>query len=387
MLDGRVLAVTALIAVATGLGFALLPALRLTGGDAHEELRSGARQAGAAGHSRLRRLLVGGQMALALMLLVGAGLLLRSLLALTRVDPGFRAAGVVTASLPLRPDAAADAPRTWRFADDLLERIEALPEVESASLTSGLSLRGGGWGKHVSFGDRPPPASRDQVPTVGYRLVSRDYFRTLGVRLVAGRPFTRATAPTGPRSQSSTRPWRAAPGPAAIRSAPRSGWTARRDGLDHRAGGVPLPATHRGRCRGGRAVRVAGPAARAGGVPALRPEHRDPVRTVPGGADAGRAGARIPGWGRRSRGPDDAPGGGGDRERADARIGRAAALRGGAGVGLRRARARARARRRVRRGGAVRGPAPASWRSGSPSARESGRSCGWCSGKVPGRPW
>ena len=197
-LDGRVLAVTALIAVATGLGFALLPALRLTGRESHEELRSGSRQAGAAGHRRLRQVLVGGQVALALVLLVGAGLLLRSLLALTQVDPGFRAAGVVTASLPLRPDAANDAPRTWRFADDLLERVGAQPEVESAALTSGLSLRGGGWGKNVSFADRPAPTSKDGIPTVGYRLVSRDYFRTLGVRMVAGRPFDqgdRADAP------------------------------------------------------------------------------------------------------------------------------------------------------------------------------------------------
>ena len=196
-LDARVLAVTAMIAVATGLAFALLPALRLTGGNAHEELRSGARQTSAAGHHRLRRLLVGGQVALALMLLVGAGLLLRSLLALTQVDPGFRAAGVVTATLPLRPTAALDAPRLWRFADELLERVEAQPDVESAALTSGLSLRGGGWSKMVSFGDRAPPATRDQVPVVGYRLVSRDYFRTLGVRLVAGRAFDQGDRPDG----------------------------------------------------------------------------------------------------------------------------------------------------------------------------------------------
>ncbi|HEU4955234.1 MAG TPA: ADOP family duplicated permease, partial [Gemmatimonadales bacterium] len=188
-LDGRVLAVTALIAVATGLGFALLPALRLTAGENHEELRSGARHTGPGDQQRLRRLLVGGQVALTLVLLVGAGLLLRSLVALTQVDPGFRSLGVVTASLPLRSDAATDAPRTWRFADELLERVRALPEVETAALTSGLSLRGGGWGKMVSFADRPLPSSRDQVPSVGYRLVSRDYFRTLGVRLLYGRAF------------------------------------------------------------------------------------------------------------------------------------------------------------------------------------------------------
>jgi putative ABC transport system permease protein len=196
-LDSRVLAATALITVATGLGFALLPALRLTGGAHHDELRGGARLAGAAGHRRLRRVLVGGQVALTLVLLVGAGLLLRSLLALTRVDPGFRSSGVVTASLPLRPHAGVAAAGTWRFADELLGRIETQPEVESAAVTSGLSLRGGGWGKMVSFGDRPPPESRDQVPVVSYRLVSRDYFRTLGVRLVAGRAFDQGDRDAG----------------------------------------------------------------------------------------------------------------------------------------------------------------------------------------------
>jgi putative ABC transport system permease protein len=196
-LDGRVLAVTALIAVATGLGFALLPALRLTGGEAHEELRSGTRHTGVAAHRRLRRLLVSGQVALALMLLVGAGLLLRSLIALTQVDPGFRAAGVLTATLPLQPTATVDATRLWHFADDLLASLESRPEIESAALTSGLSLRGGGWAKMVSFADRAPPATRDQVPVVGYRLVSRDYFRTLGVRLLAGRAFDQSDRSDG----------------------------------------------------------------------------------------------------------------------------------------------------------------------------------------------
>jgi putative ABC transport system permease protein len=70
--------------------------------------------------------------------------------------------------------------------------------VESAALTSGLSLSGGGWVKWITFGDRSQPASLDQVPSVRYRLVSRDYFRTLGVRLVAGRGFEPADRPSSP---------------------------------------------------------------------------------------------------------------------------------------------------------------------------------------------
>lgn len=188
-IDGRVLVATLAVTVLTGLGFALLPALRLTRGETHDQLRSGARQSGFAGHRRLRQVLVGGQVALALILLVGSGLLLRSFVAMTRVDPGFRATDLVTASLPIRTAAYPEATRTWQFADQLLERVKALPQVESAALTSALSLRGGGWGKRVTFADRPLPTTPDQVPTVGYRLVSHDYFRTLGVRLITGRMF------------------------------------------------------------------------------------------------------------------------------------------------------------------------------------------------------
>ncbi|HEY7611841.1 MAG TPA: ABC transporter permease [Gemmatimonadales bacterium] len=188
-LDGRSLALAFGIAAVTGVGFALLPALRLTRGEDHQELRGGTRQSGPMGHRRLRRLLVGAQVALTLVLLVGSGLLLRSFLALTSVDPGFRAGGLVTASLPVGTAEYLDASRVHRFADELLAQVEALPGVHSAALTSGLSLRGGGWGKGVTFADRPLPTSTDQVPTVGYRLVSHGYFRTLGVRPIAGRTF------------------------------------------------------------------------------------------------------------------------------------------------------------------------------------------------------
>ena len=101
VLDGRVLGLALAITFVTGVAFALLPALRLTRREDHEELRGGARLSGPAGHRRLRRVLVGGQVALALVLLVGSGLLLRSFVAMTQVDPGFRAADLVTASLPM----------------------------------------------------------------------------------------------------------------------------------------------------------------------------------------------------------------------------------------------------------------------------------------------
>jgi putative ABC transport system permease protein len=188
-LDARVLGLALAITVIAGVAFALMPALRLTRAGDHEELRGGTRLSGPAGHRRLRRVLVGGQVALALVLLVGSGLLLRSFIAMTRVDPGFRAAELVTASLPISGERYADSTRVHGFRDELLARVAGLPDVQSAALTSGLSLGGGGWVKWITFGDRSPPASLEQVPSVWYRLVSPDYFRTLGVRLIAGRAF------------------------------------------------------------------------------------------------------------------------------------------------------------------------------------------------------
>lgn len=187
--DGRVLIATVILSLLSALAFGVWPALRLTRGTSHEALRAGARSSSTMDHQRLRRVLVGGQVALALVLLAGSGLLLRSFLAMTRVDPGFRAANVVTASLPIRTNRYPDAVSTYAFADRLLESVIAVPQVESAALTSGLSLRGGGWGKQVTLADRALPSGMDQVPAVGYRLVSPDYFRTLGVRRISGRTF------------------------------------------------------------------------------------------------------------------------------------------------------------------------------------------------------
>lgn len=188
-IDGRVLAATLALSLLAALAFGVWPALRLTGAGSHDALRSGARSSTSVDHQRLRRLLVGGQVALALVLLAGSGLLLRSFLAMTRVDPGFRATNVLTASLPIPTNRYPDAATTYAFADRLLEGLRAIPQVESAALTTGLSLRGGSWGKRVTLADRPLPASGDQVLNVGYRLVSHDYFRTLGVRRMSGRTF------------------------------------------------------------------------------------------------------------------------------------------------------------------------------------------------------
>ena len=171
--------------------FGLWPALRLTRVEgSHDALRAGARSS-AGGHLRMRRALVGAQVALAMLLLIGSGLLIRSFTAVLRVDPGFSVANIVTGSLPVNSARYDDdPPRLTRFADAVLERVRSDPRVESAAITSGLSLRGGGWGKLVTLADRALPTTREEVPAVGYRLVSPGYFETMGVRRVSGRVFT-----------------------------------------------------------------------------------------------------------------------------------------------------------------------------------------------------
>jgi predicted permease len=128
-------------------------------------------------------------MALAVVLLVGAGLLVRSFVQVARVDPGFRAERLLTMSVALPESHYPDAPSARSFFDRVLERVRALPGVRAAAVTSALSLGGGSWGKRISFGDRAPASSGDDVPTVGYRVVTRDYFATMGVGVRAGRVF------------------------------------------------------------------------------------------------------------------------------------------------------------------------------------------------------
>lgn len=188
-LDIRALAFTALLSVATAVLFGIAPALQASRAKVSDALRAGQRAVGGDARRRMREMLVAVQMALAVVLLVGAGLLIRSFAAATRVDPGFRVSSVVTMNVPLARTEYDNGVRMWAFMDRVLERVRGLPGVQSAAVTSALSLGGGYWGKMISFGDRAAATRLEQVPDVGYRVVSRDYFATMGVALRAGRVF------------------------------------------------------------------------------------------------------------------------------------------------------------------------------------------------------
>ncbi len=188
-LNLEVLAFTAGLTLLTGLLFGLAPALRASRPDLVGSLQHGERAGGGAARSRLRGALVVSEVALALVLLIGAGLLIRSFWGLTRVDPGFRAAGAIGANLQLPRTSYREPEAIAAFFDQLLERLDARPSLAAAGAVSVLPLSGDDSDVDVTIEGRPAPAPGDRAG-VWYRAVSSGYFETMGIRRVAGRGFT-----------------------------------------------------------------------------------------------------------------------------------------------------------------------------------------------------
>ncbi|PYQ50703.1 MAG: hypothetical protein DMF78_14995, partial [Acidobacteria bacterium] len=203
--DGAVLAYTALVAVLTGLVFGLVPALRSVDVDLGDALKEGARTGGDARGHRARAALVAGEIALALVLLIGAGLLMKSLRALAGVDGGFDPRRVLTVQLGVprkkyvdealerrfRPEAYA---RAARFFEDVVAQSRSVPGVAAVGAVSSLPLAGDVWGKNATLYDRPLPQTVGELPAIQYRVVAGDYFQALGIPILSGRAFTPADA-------------------------------------------------------------------------------------------------------------------------------------------------------------------------------------------------
>jgi putative ABC transport system permease protein len=193
-IDGTVLAFTAAVAVASSLFFGLAPALQLARHSPTVALRdAGARTTA---RSRLRPVLVVSEVALALVLLTGAGLLLRSFHALQRVDPGIPVDNVLTFQVDLSGPKYETPNVKTAFIDEAIVRLGALPGVTAAAAGSGVPLAGRGSGAWFNLIERPSPAGQTP-PAVPYRVVTRDYFRTFGIRLVQGRLLDSRDGRTG----------------------------------------------------------------------------------------------------------------------------------------------------------------------------------------------
>jgi putative ABC transport system permease protein len=133
---------------------------------------------------------------LSLVLLIGAGLMLRTVFQLTRVDPGFNAEKVLMVQFSL-PRNAYDQSRKVLFFDDCLTRVQALPGVRSAALTLSLPIDGSNWNSVFIVGDQPVPP-RAELPSSAFTPVSANYFEAMGIRLLKGRAFTEADSEKAP---------------------------------------------------------------------------------------------------------------------------------------------------------------------------------------------
>ena len=186
-LDRSVLLFTFLVSVITGLIFGIVPALRTTKLDLRETLNEGSRgSTSGLGQHRLRGVLVATEIAFAMMLLIGSGLLLRSFSRLQEVSPGFRPDHLLVADLPLSQNAYAKPEERFQFFDRVIDRASALPGVRSVGAASFLPVSGGGGLINFNIEGRPPKTPHDYL-AAGYRTITPQYMETLNVPLLQGR--------------------------------------------------------------------------------------------------------------------------------------------------------------------------------------------------------
>lgn len=184
-----VLGFTLAVAVITGILFGLWPALHASSGFTHEALKEGGRTGTLGrGRQRLRGALVVAEVALSLVLLAGAGLLIRSFLRLLRVDPGFRPENVLTLNVSLPDTRYSDPVKIRNFYRELTRRVNGLPGVESAGAIGALPLSGQGSSGTTTIDTDAVSADR-RTPEADFRPVTPGLFRALGIDLVRGRYF------------------------------------------------------------------------------------------------------------------------------------------------------------------------------------------------------
>jgi putative ABC transport system permease protein len=192
-LDWRGFAFTAILSLAAGVAFGIVPALQVTRRDVGQGLREVARGTlGARTANRTRSVLVMVEVAAAVVLLVAAVLLARTFVRLVHVDPGFRSEGVLTGDVTL-PRLQYSGDRAATFFESLVERLAAIPGVESVAVTSAIPLAGAENLRQVTIEGRERPNPGEEI-IADYRVVSDGYFATMGIPLIAGEPL-----PEGPR--------------------------------------------------------------------------------------------------------------------------------------------------------------------------------------------
>ena len=188
-IDLRVLTFTVVVSVLTAVIFSLLPAVKASRPDINEVLKAGAKTATSGGSSQLwRDSLVVAEVALGLVLLIGAGLMMRSFASLTNVHPGFDPNNVLTARITLSGATYDDTQARSRYVSQTLERLKALPGVESAAFVAPMPFSGAEIGGDFRFEGHPVPEP-GREPSANVRNVTPEYFQTIKIPLLQGRYF------------------------------------------------------------------------------------------------------------------------------------------------------------------------------------------------------
>jgi len=187
-LNFTVLAFTVGLSLLCGIVFGLAPALQVSKPNLNDSLKEGSRQTSGRGHG-LRSSLVVFEIAVSLVLLVGAGLAARTFLALLKTDPGFNPENLLTMNLVLPSAKYTDEPKREAFYTELIQRVKSTPGVESAAAVNFLPL-GGSNASDAYLVEGVPEPPPDQENLARYRVCTPDYFQTMGIRVVQGRNFT-----------------------------------------------------------------------------------------------------------------------------------------------------------------------------------------------------
>ena len=188
-IDAKVAAFTLLISLLTGVVFGLAPALQVSKPDLTDALKESGRTTAGVRRNRLRSLLVVAEIAMSLVLLVGAGLMIKSFARLNRVDPGFNPDNVVTMGVTLQRTKYPDDARVAAFYSQLLERVSGAPGVKSAAAIGELPLSGSNTSDNFTIEGRPAVPKEEQ-PLVECRTITPHYFESMDIPLLKGRDFS-----------------------------------------------------------------------------------------------------------------------------------------------------------------------------------------------------
>ena len=197
--DLRLLAFTFGVSILTGIGFGLWPAWQATAGSLNQSLKeAGSKASGGKQRRRSRNVLVVTELALAQVMLAGAGLLIFSYVRVSHVDPGFTSDNVLSAKIAPAVRKYPDAKRRTQFYSDVITQLQSLPGVQSVGMVMNLPLSGASMNRGFRVEGRPTPRPDENV-TMDYQVVSSDYFATMSIPIVQGRGFDARDSDHSPR--------------------------------------------------------------------------------------------------------------------------------------------------------------------------------------------